>query len=167
LTLAREHVIEIDPRRPLAEQPSVGHNRWHEAIEPVVEADLGDLVVFETRDAFAGQLDPSSGNDDLLAASLGPVHPLTGPVYVKGAAPGDLLEATIVEIEPDPWDQWGSPVEVPGCGFLRDEFPDPYVVHWRLDGTDHAESDGLPGVRIPFAPFPAPSAPRPAPRPRD
>jgi formamidase len=161
--LPHEHVIEIDPRRPLAEQPSVGHNRWHEAIEPVVEADLGDLVVFETRDAFDGQLDPSSGNDELLAASLGPVHPLTGPVYVKGAAPGDLLEATIVEIEPDPWDQWGYTVEVPGFGFLRDEFPDPYVVHWRLDGADHAESDSLPGVRIPFAPFPgtfglAPSA---------
>jgi formamidase len=161
--VTQEHVIEIDPSRPLADEPGTGHNRWHEAIEPVVEVDPGDLVVYETRDAFDGQLGPSSGPDDLLAATLGPVHPLTGPVYVKGAEPGDLLEATIVAIEPDPWEQWGYTVEVPGFGFLRDEFPDPYVVHWRLGGTDHAESDGLPGIRIPFAPFPgtfglAPSA---------
>jgi formamidase len=161
--LPREHVIEIDPTRSLADDPEVGHNRWHEAIEPVVEADPGDLVVFETRDAFDGQLDPSSGIDELLSASLAPVHPLTGPVYVKGAERGDLLEATIVAIEPDPWDQWGYTVEVPGFGFLRDEFPDPYVVHWRLHGADYAESEGLPRVRIPFAPFPgtfglAPSA---------
>jgi formamidase len=91
------------------------------------------------------------------------VHPLTGPVYVKGAEPGDLLEATLVRIEPDPWDSWGYTVQVPGFGFLRDLFPDPYIVHWRLDGTGGAESDELPGVRLPFAPFPgtfglAPSA---------
>jgi formamidase len=51
---------------------------------------------------------------------------------------------------------------VPGFGFLRDEFPDPYIVHWRLE-EDGAASEQLPGVRLPFAPFPgvfglAPSA---------
>lgn len=161
--MPREHLIEIDPRRPLADQPETGHNRWHEAVDPILEVEPGDVVVFETRDAFDGQLDPSSGPDELLAATLGPVHPLTGPVYVKGAEPGDLLEATIVEIEADPWAQWGYTVEVPGFGFLRDDFPDPYIVHWRLGDRGHAESDELPGVRIPFAPFPgtfglAPSA---------
>ena len=161
--MARDHVIAIDPAKALADQPQTGHNRWHEAVEPVLEVELGDTVVYETRDAFDGQLSPSSAADDLLTASLGPVHPLTGPVFVKGAEPGDLLEATITEIEPDPWDQWGYTVEVPGFGFLRDEFPDPYIVHWRLNGTDYAESDELPGVRLPFAPFPgtfglAPSA---------
>jgi formamidase len=161
--LPREHLIEIDPSKPLAAQPNTGHNRWHESIEPVLEVDLGDTVVYETRDAFDGQLTSSAGADELLAASLGPVHPVTGPVFVKGAEPGDLLEATIAEIEPDPWEQWGYTVEVPGFGFLRDEFPEPYVVHWRLNGTKYAESDELPSVRIPFAPFPgvfglAPSA---------
>jgi formamidase len=161
--MPREHVIAIDPAKPLADQPETGHNRWHEAVEPVLEVELGETVVYETRDAFDGQLNPSSAAEELLTASLGPVHPLTGPVFVKGAEPGDLLEATITEIEPDPWDQWGYTVEVPGFGFLRDDFPDPYIVHWRLNGTDYAESDQLPGVRIPFAPFPgtfglAPSA---------
>jgi formamidase len=150
----REHVIAIDPARPLVEEPHTGHNRWHEAIQPVVEVEPGEEVVYETRDAFDGQLSPSSTADDVAAAALGPVHPLTGPVYIKGAEPGDLLEAEIVAIEPDPWDRWGYTVEVPGFGFLRETFPEPYIVHWRLHGTEYAESEQLPGVRIPFAPFP-------------
>jgi formamidase len=159
----REHVIEVDPARPLAEEPHTGHNRWHEAIEPVVEVDPGDTVVYETRDAFDGQLKPTSSVNDVAAAALGPVHPLTGPVFVKGAEPGDLLEAELLAIDPDPWDQWGYTVEVPGFGFLRDDFPDPFIAHWQLRGAEYAESEQIPGVRIPCAPFPgvfglAPSA---------
>jgi formamidase len=158
-----EHVISIEPSKRLAEQPRTGHNRWHEAIEPVLEVERGDTVVYETRDAFDGQLGPSSTADDVLGAALGPVHPLTGPVFVKGAEPGDLLEAEIVAIDPDPWDHWGYTVELPGFGFLRDDFPDPFIVHWRLRGSEYAESEQLQGVRIPCAPFPgvfgvAPSA---------
>jgi formamidase len=161
--VAREHVIEIDPSRPLLEEQRNGHNRWHEAVEPAVEVEPGDLVVYETRDAFDIQLGPESTAEDVGRANLGPVHPLTGPVFVKGAQPGDLLEAELVAIEADPWDQWGYTVEVPGFGFLRDEFPEPYIVHWRLQGNDYAESEQLSGVRIRCNPFPgtfglAPSA---------
>jgi formamidase len=151
--VTREHVIEIDPSKGLAEQPEGGHNRWHEAIAPVLEVDPGDTVVYETRDAFDGQLGPASTAEDVAAAQLGPVHPLTGPVFVKGAEPGDLLEAELVRIDPDPWDQWGYTVEVPGFGFLREDFPDPFIAHWRLDERG-AVSEQLPGVRLPFAPFP-------------
>lgn len=118
--MPREHVFEIDASKALAEQPETGHNRWHEAIGPVVEVDPGDSVVFETRDAFDGQFGPSSTGEEVAAARLGPVHPLTGPVFVRGAEPGDLLEAELVRIDPDPWDNWGYTVEVPGFGFLRD-----------------------------------------------
>jgi formamidase len=161
--MPKEHVLEIDAARPLVEERKNGHNRWHESIEPAVEVEPGDTVVYETRDAFDFQLGPRSTAADVAAAMLGPVHPLTGPVFVEGAEPGDVLEATILAIEPDPWDQWGYTVEVPGFGFLRDEFPDPYIVHWRLNGSEYAESDQLPGVRIPCSPFPgtfglAPSA---------
>lgn len=145
--MPKEHVIAIDPHKPLSGEPNVGHNRWHEAIEPVVEIDPADLVVYETRDAFDGQLDASSSAQDVGKLNLNPVHPLTGPVYVKGAEPGDLLEAELVAIEADPWEQWGYTVEVPGFGFLRDYFPDPYIVHWRLHGNGYADSEQLPGVR--------------------
>ncbi len=90
--MPREHVIEIDASRPLVEERRNGHNRWHEAIEPAAEVEPGDTVVYETRDAFDIQLDSHSTAEDVGKAKLGPVHPLTGPVFVKGAEPGDLLE---------------------------------------------------------------------------
>ena len=146
--MPREHVISIDPSRRLGEEPATGHNRWHEAIEPVVEADPGDTVVYETRDAFDGQLTDGSTPEDVESLDLNFVHPLTGPVFVKGAQPGDLLEIELVAIEADPWEGWGYTVEVPGFGFLRDEFPDPFIIHWRLHGNEYAESEQLPGVRV-------------------
>lgn len=161
--MPQEHVIRVDQTRALGEEPRTGHNRWHEDIEPLVEAEPGDTVVYETRDAFDGQLNPESSASDVAGLNLNTVHPLTGPVYVNGAEPGDLLEVKLVEIEADPWDQWGYTVEVPGFGFLRDEFPDPFIVHWRLNGNEYAESDQLPGVRVRCNPHPgilglAPSA---------
>jgi formamidase len=161
--MPQEHVVSVDPSKPLSEEPETGHNRWHEAIEPVVEVDPGDTMVYETRDAFDGQLNRESTAEDVGNLDLSGVHPLTGPVFVKGAEPGDLLEVKLVAVEADPWEQWGYTVEVPGFGFLRDEFPDPYIVHWRLHGNEYAESEQLPGVRIRCNPHPgvlglAPSA---------
>ena len=146
--MPEEQVVHVDPFRPLGEEPGTGHNRWHEAIEPVVEVDPGDTVIYETRDAFDSQLNWGSTEEDVAGVNLNLVHPLTGPVYVKGAESGDLLEVEIVEIEADPWEQWGYTIQVPGFGFLRDEFPDPFIVHWRLHGNEYAESEQLPGVRI-------------------
>jgi formamidase len=161
--MPQEHVVSIDPSKPLSEEPGTGHNRWHEDIEPVVEVDPGDTVVYETRDAFDGQLNGESTAEDVGNLDLSVVHPLTGPVFVKGAEPGDLLEVKLVAVEADPWEQWGYTVEVPGFGFLRDDFPDPYIIHWRLHGNEYAESEQLPGVRIRCNPHPgvlglAPSA---------
>jgi formamidase len=161
--MPQEHVVSIDPSKPLGEEPGTGHNRWHEAIEPGVEVDPGDTIVYETRDAFDGQLNRESTAEDVGNLDLSGVHPLTGPVFVKGAQPGDLLEVKLVAVEADPWEQWGYTVEVPGFGFLRDEFPEPYIVHWRLHGNEYAESEQLPGVRIRCNPHPgvlglAPSA---------
>ena len=161
--MPQEHVIGIDPSKQLGQEPETGHNRWHEAIEPVLEVDPGDTVVYETRDAFDGQLNGDSTESDVGQLNLNVVHPMTGPVYVRGAEPGDLLEVELVDIAADPWEHWGYTVEVPGFGFLRDEFPDPFIVHWRLHGNEYAEADPLPGLRIRCNPHPgilglAPSA---------
>lgn len=143
------HHVRIDRSKTLAEEPGTGHNRWHEAIPPILQVAPGDTVVLETRDALDGQFTPSSTSADVGQADLMPVHPLTGPVYVEGAEPGDLLEVRIREIAPEPF---GFTAQVPGFGFLRDVFTSPYLVRWRIaDGW--ATSDDLPGVRIPGAPF--------------
>jgi len=141
--------ITIDRLRRLAAEPATGHNRWHEAIPPVVEATLGEEVEIETRDAFDGQITPATTAEDVRQCDLNLVHPLTGPVYVAGAQPGDLLEVEIRAMQPA---SFGYTVEVPGFGFLRDAFPDPYIAKWSIkDGF--AESADLPGVRIPDGSF--------------
>jgi formamidase len=141
--------IRVDFAKPLADEPETGHNRWHPAIPPALTCDPGDEVVLQTRDAFDGQMGPDATLDLVRAPNLNVVHPLTGPVRVDGAEPGDLLEVEILEVEPDPY---GYTVQVPGFGFLRDQFPEPYMARWAIaDGW--ATSDDLPGVRIPGAPF--------------
>lgn len=145
--------IQIDPFKPLIQEAETGHNRWHEDIAPICEVEERQRIVIETRDAFDAQLDTTSTDADVGRLNLGVVHPLTGPVYVKGAEPGDLLEIKLHEIDCDPWESWGYTCEVPGFGFLRDVFPDPYMVHWFMT-DEYAESPQLPGVRIPCAPFP-------------
>jgi len=143
------HEIRIDRSKTLTEEPGTGHNRWHPDIPPLVRCQPGDEVVLETRDALDGQTGPAAGLDAVAAVDLGVVHPLTGPVYVEGAEPGDLLAVEIVDIEPD---TYGFTVQVPGFGFLRDFFPEPYKVNWDIAGG-WATSADLPGVRIPGSPF--------------
>jgi formamidase len=140
--------IEIDRRKRLIDQPHTGHNRWHPEIPPILEAGEGEDIVLETRDAIDAQLVPSSTVSDLIGMDAGAIHPLTGPVLVKGAKPGDLLEIEVVDILPQPHAFTGI---VPGLGFLRDLYPAPDLVHWNIDGW--ATSPALPGVRIPGAPF--------------
>ncbi|HEY5984955.1 MAG TPA: acetamidase/formamidase family protein [Streptosporangiaceae bacterium] len=143
------HEIRIDRSKTLLEQPDTGHNRWHPDIAPLVRCEPGDEVVLETRDAFDGQMSPGASLDTVAAPNLDVVHPLTGPVYVNGAEPGDLLSVEILDVEPD---RYGYTVQVPGFGFLRDEFPEPFKVNWDIaDGW--ATSAELPGVRIPGSPF--------------
>ena len=71
---------------------------------------------------------------DVAAVNLNLVHPLTGPVYVDGAKRGDALAVTIVDIAPD---DFGYTTIVPGFGFLRDVFRDPFIAHWELNGSKH------------------------------
>jgi formamidase len=143
------HEVRVDRGKTLTEEPETGHNRWHPDLPPVVRCEPGDEVVLETRDALAGQVSRGGSLDEVATVSLDVVHPLTGPVYVEGAEPGDLLAVEIVDIEPD---TYGFTVQAPGFGFLRDVFPEPFRVDWDIaDGW--ATSAGLPGVRIPGSPF--------------
>ena len=141
--------IEIDRSKRLKEEPEKGHNRWHPDVSPVVAADPGEEVVLETRDASDCQMKPTVTVEDFDSFDAKVAHPLTGPVYINGAEPGDLLEIEYVDILPE---SYGWTRNRPGAGFLRDLFTEPYAVHWEIkDGW--ATSDGLPGVRIPNGSF--------------
>ena len=141
--------IEIDRSKRLKEQPHTGHNRWHPDVPPLLEIEPGEEVVLETRDASDGQIKPGMTVADLIRMDAKVAHPLTGPVYIKGAQPGDLLEIEYVDIVPQPY---GWTRSRPGAGFLRDLFPEPYLVHWDMR-HGWATSSQLPGVRIPNGSF--------------
>ena len=124
-------------------------NRYHPAIPMVARAAPGAYIVLETRDALDSDLTLDSTADDLAAVDLNLVHPMTGPVHIEGAKRGDVLAVTLVDIEPD---EFGYTLIVPGFGFLRDLYTEPYFVGWRT-ARDGATSDAMPGVRIPMAAF--------------
>ena len=133
--------IEIDRTKSLIEQPETGHNRWHPDIEPLIAVAPGEAVVLQTRDASDGQTTPGS----TAVRAAGRIHPLTGPVYIDGARPGDLLEVEYLEIAPEPmgWTSCG-----PGAGFLPDLLSERFTAFWDIkDGW--ATSPQMPGVRIP------------------
>lgn len=141
--------IRIDRSRPLTDQTESGHNRWHPDIPPILGCDPGDEVIIETRDALDGQLSPDATLAQVAQIDLGVVHPLTGPVHISGAEPGDLLEVEILEVAPEPF---GFTAQIPNFGFLADVFTEPFLVRWQI-GNGFATSADLPGVRVPGAPF--------------
>ncbi len=124
-------------------------NRYHPDIPAVVRANPGDTIVYHTRDALDSDLTLDSNADDLAALDLNLVHPMTGPVHIEGAERGDVIAVTLVDIEPD---EYGYTVIVPGFGFLRDIYTEPYLVNWKLSRT-HAVSDQMPGVKVPYEAF--------------
>jgi formamidase len=141
--------IKIDRTKRLKEEPHTGHNRWHPDIQPVIEVEPGEEVVLETRDAYDGQITPGMSASELAHLDRKVAHPLTGPVYIKGAKPGDLIEIEYLDIIPQPY---GWTRMMPGAGFLRDIFLDYYLVHWEIrDGW--ATSEQLPGIRMPNGSF--------------
>ena len=103
------------------------------------------------RDARCTRLGPQRQLDaeGSAAVDLNLVHPLTGPVYIEGAKRGDVLAVTLIDVEPD---EYGYTTVVPGFGFLRDRFTEPYIANWKLNRLE-AVSDQIPGVRIPFNGF--------------
>ncbi len=144
------HEIRLDPSRRLHSQPGKGHNRWHPAIPPVVRLDPNDEARLDTIDALDCQIDLSGAPADPSRWNLGAVHPLTGPIWINDAEPGDLLEVQIVDIVPG---SIGWTMEVAGLGFLRDLFEEPFLVRWEM-ANGFAHSRDLPGVRIPEVSFP-------------
>jgi formamidase len=136
--------IEIDRSRPLHLGAERGHNRWHPDLAPVASIEPGDEVTFEIRDSRDRTITRDSDHGDLLRVpSI--AHPLTGPVEVRGASPGDVLELEVLGYETD---DFGWTAVWPGSGFLGDLFERPFLARWELAGGV-ARSEQVPGVAVP------------------
>ena len=143
------HRIELDLTKSLVEDPRRGHNRWHPGIEPTVVIEPGDSVDADMRDGLDYQIWPHSGVEDAIALDVTRGHPLTGPIYVEGAEPGDLLDVSIERVTAGPF---GFTLIMPGLGLLADRFTEAFVAKWDLkDGV--ATSEQMPGIAIKGDPF--------------
>ncbi|MDH4072465.1 MAG: acetamidase/formamidase family protein [Gammaproteobacteria bacterium] len=136
-------------------------NRLHPEIPMVARARPGERIVLRGRDAADIHVDP----DEYSVAETNPrdgfgvVHPLVGPVYIEGAVPGDVLAVTIEAIDPGATG-WTS---ASPFGFAGDAVgTENRFIVWRLN-ADYAETDALPGIRIPNASFPGVIATMPGP----
>jgi formamidase len=121
------------------------HNRWHPDLEPIAEVAPGEEIRLECADGLDSQLTRDSTHADAGTLDLGLGHPLTGPVHVTGAEPGDVLEVELVRYETD---DFGTTAVIPGFGYLADLVTDPYLVKWEIAGG-LARAEELPGVAVP------------------
>lgn len=103
------------------------HNRWNRDLPPVVTVRPGEVVQLMCRDALdIGEAARTMTPDGTLTIDLGLVHPLTGPVEVVGAEPGDVLEVEVLDV--GPLVDFGYVVVSPTLGLfgsLRPELPAP------------------------------------------
>jgi len=126
------------------------HYAWDKAIPPVATAAPGDTLTLICRDAWDGVITPDSGPDILRTDMSGRVNPVTGPVHVDGAEPGDTLVVTMESYRPS---GWGWTANIPGFGLLSEEFPEPALRHWNYDPTGQTPLMFGTLAQIPLSPF--------------
>lgn len=132
-----EHCLKAEPT----------HSIWDNTLEPRLRISAGDEVQFECVDASGGQVHPAMTVEEFQQVDRTRIHALTGPVWIDGAEPGDVLQVDVLATQHRGWG-WSS--IIPGLGFLKDRFTEPYLFHWHLDGD--VTHSLLPAV-VPIRPF--------------
>lgn len=126
------------------------HNKFSRTIPPVLRVPSGAVIEVYTKEATDGQLTAESTVDDLRKLDFDPIHPLTGPVYVEGAAVGDVLAVSLHKIEVG---EWGWTAVIPGFGFLAEEFTEPRLKTFQIEkGAKTVRFSH--NIEIPLEPFP-------------
>ncbi len=126
------------------------HLAWDHSIPPIATISSGETVSFDLLDAACGQIGPESTVEAIRTLDFSHVDQVNGPIYVEGAVPGDTLEIEFLELQPA---DWGWTACIPGFGLLADEFPEPALKIWHLEGGADGWAEFAPGIRIPLAPF--------------
>jgi acetamidase/formamidase len=99
------------------------HNRWNRDLPPAVTVRPGEEIQLLCRDALdIGEAARTLTPDGILTLDLSGVHPLTGPVEVEGAEPGDILEVEVLDVSP--LVDFGYAAISPGLGMFGSLRPD-------------------------------------------
>jgi len=123
------------------------HHAWDNSLDPVLSVESGDTVHYDLLMAGHGQVHEGATIDD-ARFDFDTIYNLSGPLFVRGAKPGETLEVEVVSLEPG---EWGWTVVLPELGLLPEDFPEPYLKTWDLRAGEHATL--CPEVDVPIAPF--------------
>lgn len=107
-------------------------------LQAVTRVAQGEDVILETHDCFEGQIQTVQDMVDEL--DWNHVNPATGPVYVEGAKPGDVLRVDLLEMKIGPQ---SSMVTIPGEGALGDMITQMETSILRLEGDEIVFKDKI------------------------
>ncbi|MGC4026317.1 MAG: acetamidase/formamidase family protein [Mesorhizobium sp.] len=127
------------------------HHGWNRDNQPAVRVAPGSVLDLEVLEVTTGQLTPRSVAADLLKIDNALANPLTGPVAVDGAEPGDTLVVTIHGFMPSGWGWTGI---IPSFGLLARDFTEPVLHHWHYSNIGKPTAFG-DFARVPLRPFPS------------
>jgi acetamidase/formamidase len=123
------------------------HHRWDRDEPPALVVQPGSTVSLALRDGSNGQIVPGTPAERLRHLDMGKMDPLTGPIWVQDAKPGDALSVEILDVN---LGSWGWSAILPNFGLLSDLFPGPYIRFWDI-------ADGLVSItdtlRLPVRPM--------------
>jgi acetamidase/formamidase len=125
------------------------HNKFSSVIPPAIKVPSGSVIEVYTKEASDEQITANSAVEDVVNMKSDPIHPLTGPVYVEGAEPGDILAVKIHKIE---LGEYGWQAIVPGFGFLADEFSEAKLKIFKL-GANKKSVNFTDKISIQLKPF--------------
>jgi len=123
------------------------HSRWNAALPPRLTIHSGDVVHFECQDSSGAQVHRGMTIEEFQGIDRGMIHALTGPVAITGARPGDVLQIDVLDVRHKGWG-WSS--VIPGLGFLKQRFTEPFLFHWELEPMI---SHSLEPAIVPLRPF--------------
>jgi len=124
------------------------HHGWDNNYIPAQRIVPGNIVSFETQDSSGGQITPDSDAAAIKALDFGRINPVTGPVFVEGAEPGDAISVTLLDFAGA---GWGWTAIIPGFGLLADEFSVPFL---NISEYDEFAIRFADGIELPTMPFP-------------
>ena len=124
------------------------HVGWDNSLTPVMEVEPGAELELQTLDSSGGQLNAESTAADVGKLDFSKVNPVTGPVRVVDAEPGDAVEVEILDFDESGWGWTGI---IPGFGLLADEFAEPFM---NISRYDAKRVEFQPGIHLPTRPFP-------------
>lgn len=104
-------------RRPQDQLDPKENSTLNPYTEPVATVRPGETIEIETWDAYGGVVYPGQTFQEAVERGrVGSLNPITGPIAVEGAEPGDTLVVEIVHIE---LPEWGASSIIPGFGALE------------------------------------------------